>query len=122
MLILPSIKNSIIMNRFLLLSMGWLCFSCSEKENKSEPLFVGQPSSSTAITFINDVKQSGDNNVLNYPYFFNGGGVAIGDINNDGLPDVYFTGNQVSNRLYVNEGSFKFKDITDKSGTAAQQG
>ncbi len=114
--------NSKIMNRVLLFSLGWLCFSCSEKENKNEPLFAEQAASATTITFINEVKQSGDNNVLNYPYYFNGGGVAIGDLNNDGLPDIYFTGNQVSNRLYLNEGNFKFKDITEKSGTAALQG
>ena len=122
MLILLSRLNSTIMNRLLLFSIGWLCFSCSEKENKNEPLFVEQPAASTAIDFINEVKQSGENNVLNYPYYFNGGGVAVGDINNDGLPDIYFTGNQIANRLYVNEGNFKFKDITEKSGTAANQG
>ena len=110
------------MHRLLLFSLCLYCISCSEKEKTVEPLFEEQLGSATNITFINEVRQSGENNVLNYPYYFNGGGVAVGDINNDGLPDIYFTGNQVSNRLYLNEGNFKFKDITENSGTAANQG
>jgi hypothetical protein len=68
------------------------------------------------------VVQSGDNNVLNYPYFFNGGGVGVGDINNDGLVDVYFSGNQLPNRLYLNKGDFQFEDITEKAGVGAKEG
>ncbi|MBI1770017.1 MAG: VCBS repeat-containing protein [Bacteroidetes bacterium] len=108
------------MNRILLAAFGFFLFNCNEKH--SQTLFEEQSAAKTNITFINQVKQSGDNNVLKYPYYFNGGGVAIGDINNDGLPDIYFSGNQVSNKLYLNGGNFQFKDITDKARLAALEG
>ncbi|WP_254089142.1 VCBS repeat-containing protein [Dawidia soli] len=76
----------------------------------------------SGVTFTNTVRQQGDNHVLNYPYFFNGGGVAVGDLNNDGLPDLYFSGNQVANTLYLNKGHWKFEDITAKAGVAVPQG
>ncbi|MGC3946148.1 MAG: VCBS repeat-containing protein [Chryseolinea sp.] len=77
---------------------------------------------SSGITFANTVVQRGSENVLNYPYYFNGGGVAVGDINNDGLADVFFTGNQVPNKLYLNKGNFKFEDISDRAGVVNFQG
>ena len=76
----------------------------------------------TGIDFENKVIQDQENHVLNYPYYFNGGGVAVGDINNDGLEDVYFSGNSVPNRLYLNKGNFQFEDITEKAGVNAAQG
>jgi hypothetical protein len=76
----------------------------------------------TGIKFRNTIFEGESLNVLNYTYFYNGGGVAIGDINNDGLPDILFTGNMVRNRLYLNKGNFQFEDITDKSGVAEKQG
>jgi hypothetical protein len=85
-------------------------------------LFTQLNESKTGINFKNTLFEDGPLNVANYIYFYNGGGVAIGDINNDGLQDIFFTGNMVHNRLFLNKGNFKFEDITDKSGVAALQG
>ncbi|HJW30774.1 MAG TPA: VCBS repeat-containing protein, partial [Saprospiraceae bacterium] len=74
----------------------------------------------TGITFSNTVNETNWLNILTYFYFYNGGGVAAGDINDDGLPDLYFTANMGSNRLYLNKGNLKFEDITEKSGTGTQ--
>ena len=82
----------------------------------SQPLFEPVPSNVSGITFKNQLIESPKSNVLTYEYFFNGGGVAIGDINNDGLDDIYFTANMKPNKLYLNQGNFKFKDITEEAG------
>lgn len=99
-----------------------LLWSCSQEEKKTATRLETVPADQSNITFQNTVQQQGGNNVLNYPYYFNGGGVAIGDLNNDGLPDIYFSGNQVANKLYLNKGNWKFEDITGKAGVAAPQG
>lgn len=70
----------------------------------------------SGITFINQLKEDKENNILRYEYFYNGGGVAVGDLNNDGLEDIFFTGNMVSNKLYKNKGGLKFEDVTKSSG------
>ncbi|WP_373522552.1 VCBS repeat-containing protein [Aquiflexum sp.] len=70
----------------------------------------------SGIRFQNTLTEGKGTNILTYEYFYNGGGVAIGDINNDGLEDIYFTGNMVPNKLYLNEGDFKFNDITKQAG------
>ena len=105
-------------NRLLLLSLIILLFSnCSKNnsENKNT-LFTKLDSQSTGITFINDVKNGVDMNIFKYRNFYNGGGVAIGDINNDGLADVFFTSNLGENKLYLNKGNLKFEDISKKAG------
>jgi hypothetical protein len=70
----------------------------------------------TGINFVNTVTDNNDLNIINYRNFYNGGGVAIGDINNDGLADIFFTANQGSNKLYLNKGNFRFEDISAKAG------
>ena len=83
---------------------------------KSEKLFTLLNSTDTGIDFINSVVDQENFNILTYRNFYNGGGVAIGDINNDSLPDIYFTANQQKNKLYLNKGNFFFEDITEKAG------
>jgi len=102
-----------------LLAPIFLLFLLACHTPKSEdPLFHLQPSTETGITFSNDVKDTRTVNIFNFRNFYNGGGVGIGDINNDGRPDVFFTSNQGSNKLYLNEGGWKFKDITEQAGVA----
>lgn len=83
-----------------------------------ERIFNSPTAKDTGIHFVNQLTETNDLNILDYLYFYNGGGVAIGDINNDGLQDIYFSGNQVKNKLYLNKGGLKFEDITDKAGVA----
>lgn len=94
--------------------------SCKEemvkkKETNASTLFTLVSNSQTNIHFTNTVEENIDFHALNYPYVYNGGGVALGDVNNDGLDDIYFTSNQGSNKLYINKGDLKFEDITDKA-------
>lgn len=82
--------------------------------------FEKLPARKTGVKFQNTLKEDRSSNILTYEYFYNGGGIAIGDINNDGLDDIFFTGNMSSNRLYLNEGDFKFKDITKSAGVGGR--
>lgn len=83
---------------------------------KEGTLFDTPNSDETGITFSNSLTETDDLNILDYLYFYNGGGVAVGDINNDDLPDIYFSGNQTKNALYLNKGNFTFEDITETAG------
>jgi enediyne biosynthesis protein E4 len=102
--------------QYLIIALLLLIAACGEKK---QTLFVAVPAADSGILFNNAIVETDSFNILTDEYIFNGGGVAVGDFNNDGLPDLYFTGNQVGNKLYLNEGNFKFKDITDISGTEA---
>jgi len=97
-----------------------LLFSCQPKQN--ETLFTLLESYKTGISFQNDNLESETENIFRFEYFYNGGGVAVGDINNDGLVDIYFSSNQGTNRLFINNGNLNFEDITDKAGVACKAG
>lgn len=101
--------------------------SCKEKQQqkKEKPqtqksLFELMDPANTGIGFVNDLKETEEQNIFTYEYLYNGSGVAVGDIDNDGLPDLYFTSNQGKSKLYLNKGNFKFEDISANSGTEAE--
>lgn len=98
--------------KFITILLWLLIAACNQKK---DVLFINATSQETGLSFSNTITETNDLNILDYIYFYNGGGVAIGDINNDGLSDVFFSGNQVTNKLYLNKGNLKFEDITDKA-------
>ncbi|AUP80585.1 VCBS repeat-containing protein [Flavivirga eckloniae] len=101
-----------------------LAVSCSKQKTEpisNDSLFSLIKSEKTNITFNNRISENMNNFFGVYNYAYNGGGVAVGDINNDGLPDIYFTGNQVEDHLYINKGNFTFENITKKSGIASKK-
>ena len=103
---------------FMLIAGVTSLSSCRQKQ--TEPaLFQLLTSEQTNIHFVNQISDNDKPGILDYLYFYNGGGVAIGDINNDGLPDIFFTSNRKGgNKLYLNKGNYKFEDITAKAGIA----
>src|SRR5450631_3273049 len=99
----------------LLLSLLFFLLACQRKKS----MFTSLPSSETYVDFANNLVEKPGLGILTYIYYYNGGGVAIGDINNDGLPDIYFTSNNKGhNKLYINKGNFEFEDITEIAGVA----
>ena len=93
--------------------------SCRQKDST---LFTSVPTFRSGLDFTNQLEKREDFNILDYLYFYNGGGIAAGDINNDGLVDLYFTSNQGSNRLYLNKGRMRFKDITETAAVGGETG
>src|SRR3954471_20349271 len=104
--VIPIICISVLMMLFV---------SCKH----ANPLFQSLSPEATNIHFENALEEHKAFGILYYLYYYNGGGVATGDINGDGLPDIYFTANKKGgNKLYLNKGKFQFEDITDKAGVA----
>lgn len=115
-------KNSLIPLFFLTLFL-WHCTRDNEKlVSSSFKLFSPVSSGSSGIDFQNVIQEGLNTNVLMYEYFYNGGGVAVGDVNNDGLDDIYFTSNMQSNKLYLNKGNLAFQDITLSAGVSGREG
>jgi len=104
--------------------MVFMAGSCGEQAPKApvpkDALFTELSSKETGIEFLNQLQHTEEFNAYTYRNFYNGAGVGIGDINNDGLPDIYFCGNQADNKLYLNKGNFQFEDITEKAGVACK--
>ena len=94
---------------------------CQESGN-SPTLFKKVDPKSSGVLFSNQLAESVSFNILSYLYYYNGGGVAIGDVNNDGKEDIYFTSNEGSNKLYLNKGNLRFEDVTQEAGVGGQEG
>ena len=106
---------------FLFFLILGIVYSCDKKNEiiKSSTLFVELSPKESGIDFSNDLIENDSINYYHYGYMYMGGGVAIGDVNNDGLDDIYFTGNMVKNKLYLNEGDLKFRDISKTANVEA---
>lgn len=129
-------KKTILIYTVLLLSVFGACNNeptttndtTKEKSDKhktindNEVVFKSLNASDMGINFKNNVTEDLRGNYLRYDGMYNGAGLGVGDFNNDGLSDIYFAGNQVKNRLYLNKGNLKFEDITDKAGVGDQKG
>ena len=105
-----------------------LLFACAKEgaeeasPQKPQPLFSLMPADSVNVHFSNIIEENAQMNILTYQYFYNGGGVAVGDLNNDNLPDIYFTGNLALNRLFVNKGNLRFEEYTQQAGLLGKKG
>ena len=107
------------MKQLLVILSFLLLFSACKKE---QTLFVSLDSAKTHVDFNNQITENDTLNIITTEFIYNGGGVAIGDLNGDGLQDLFFTGNQVQNKLYLNKGNLTFEDITKKANVEKQKG
>ncbi len=103
---------------FVVSTCSLFLLGCSSDDKKFSLLSSGE----TNINFENRVESTPELNILNYMYFYDGAGVAAGDLNNNGLPDLFFVGNMEPNKLYFNKGDFQFEDVTDQAGVAGDEG
>ncbi len=116
-------KSSYILTILMLVLLS----SCKDEKQNSSPAGVAKQSKiyeklssqDCGITFSNDLKEDSIINYFTYPYIYMGGGIAVGDVNGDGLQDLYFSGNMVDNKLYLNKGNLQFQDITEVAGVAS---
>src|SRR5688572_29450734 len=106
----------------ILVAAGVLSVAGCERGEKSATLFELLSPATTGVTFRNDLPEKPEFNILNYLYYYNGGGVAAGDVNGDGLPDLYFSSNLGSDRLYLNKGDYRFEDVTERAGVRGPDG
>ena len=104
--------------RSLSLFIFAILVSCNSRVSKHTALFHAVSAEESGVDFENALIENADFNIIEYLYFYNGGGVAIGDLNNDGLSDIYLSSNQQANKLYLNKGNLKFEDITETAGVA----
>ena len=93
-----------------------------DTSSTAQTLFKLANADETNLRFVNNVEETYEENYFNYEFLYNGAGVAVGDLNNDGLPDIYFAGNSVNDKIYLNQGDLTFKDISGTSGIAAYEG
>src|SRR3954465_13701821 len=105
---------------FLIFSFCFVSFFM-KAQNKNLPLFSLLDAKQTGINFSNNIHEDDSLNVLRYEYLYNGAGVGIGDFNNDGLPDIFFSSNTSSNKLFLNKGNFKFEDVTSVANVAGNR-
>jgi enediyne biosynthesis protein E4 len=106
--------TELIMKQKICFLLLLVCGVASCNQSKTNTLF--QLDNNSGISFTNTIESSNENNVFKYRNFYNGGGVATGDLNNDGLPEVFFTANNGDNKLFLNKSNFQFEDITVKAG------
>jgi len=102
---------------------AFVLFACKQKEREKQggKLFSLLSPKETGIDFTNTIVDDETFNIFSYRNFYNGGGVAIGDVNNDSLPDVFFTANMGANKLFLNKGNLTFQDVSDSAGIAERQ-
>jgi hypothetical protein len=104
------------MRSLFFISLPFFFLSCKHQPQFFRSLTTQQ----TGISFNNQITEKPGLSVLNYEYIYNGGGVGIGDFNNDSLPDIFFSGNMVSCKLYLNKGNMRFADVTDAAGAGGE--